>query len=111
MLGVQNIGAVSVVQARSSLVGECLAQCRQAVDDSLDNRRLFLVLDLTECPLVNSSGLEFIVDSQQRCLSRGGKLVVAGAQDLCREVLSITGVDERVAVFTCMRTALADFAK
>lgn len=111
MLGVQNIGSVSVVKARSALSGECLSLCRQAFDDCLNNRRAFLVLDLQECPLIDSEGLEFIVDSQQSCLGRGGRMAIAEPQPLCEEILEITGVKEYVAVFSELRAALGDFAR
>lgn len=111
MLRIQNIGSVSVIKARSSLVGDCLQQCHQGLDDCLLRRRTNLVLDLAESPILASEGLEFIVDAQQKCLSRGGKLVVVDPQPLCREVLEITGVDAYVSVFNELRDALSEFAR
>lgn len=111
MLSIQMVGAVSVIKVRTSLQDECLQQARQAIDDCLADNRRMLILNLNECPLVNSQGLEFIVDAQQACLARGGKLVVAEPQTLCSEVLGITGIDEHVAVYRDMRSALSDFAR
>ncbi len=111
MLGVQNIGSVSVIKARNSLVGDCLQQCRQAVHDSLANRRMMLVLDLSECPLLASEGLEFIVDAQQSLLSRGGRMVLAEPQPLCKEVLEITGLSDYVMVSDDLRSALREFSQ
>lgn len=111
MIGVQNIGSVSVLKARSSLMGECVDQCRQGIQDCLNQRRNMLILDMGESPIVNSDGLEFIVDSQQQCLSRGGRLVVVDPTPVCKEVLEITGISDYVAVFDDLRAALSDFAK
>lgn len=111
MLAIQNIGSVSVIKARNSLMGECLDQCRQGIEDCLMNRRTLLVLDIAECPLINSEGLEFIVDSQEKCLGRGGRLVIIEPQPLCDEILNITGITEYVAVFQDLRSALSDFAR
>lgn len=108
---IHTIGAVSIIKAGTSLAGDGLNQCRQGLDDCLALRRALLILDLSDSPLINSQGLEFIVDAQEQCLSRGGKLVVAEPQALCREVLYITGVDQRVAVFDNIRNALGDFAR
>lgn len=107
---IQTVGAVSIIKAKTSLSGDGLNQCRQSLDDCLAQRRALIVLDLSDSPLINSQGLEFIVKAQEECLSRGGKLVVAEPQPLCREVLYITGVDQRVAVFESIRNALGDFA-
>ena len=111
MLGVQNIGTVSVIKMRSSLIGDGVAQCRQSVQDCLKNRRNQLILDMTDSPIVDSEGLEMIVDSQESCLSRGGKLVIIEPQPVCKEVLEITGINEFVAVFEDLREALKDFAR
>lgn len=111
MIGVQTIGSVSVIKARNSLVGDCLAQCQRSVDECLSNRRPLIILDLGDSPIINSEGLEFITTSQQRCIARGGKLVVAQPQALCAEVLHITGVEDSVAVFADLRAALSEFAK
>jgi anti-anti-sigma factor len=111
MLDIQMVGSVSILKARSALTGDSLAQCRKHLDECLSRRRSLIVLDLSDSPLIHSEGLEFIVDAQQRCLSHGGKLVVAEPQPLCAEILSITGVEACVAVFHDLRSALSDFAK
>ena len=108
---IQAIGAVSIIKASSSLVGDGLNQCRQELEDCLAQRRALIILDMSDSPLINSQGLEFIVKTQQECLSRGGKLVVAEPQALCQEILYITGVDQCVAVFDNIRNALGDFAR
>lgn len=111
MSQVQTIGSVSIVKAQSSLQGDSLALCRKSIEDCFVERRSFIILDLSESALINSEGLEFIVDTQQKCLTRGGKLVVAEPQPLCAEILEITGVEDCVAVFKDLRSALSDFAK
>lgn len=111
MLDIQTVGSVSIIRSPNSLQGDSLAQCQQSVTDCFAKRRPLIILDLSDSPLINSEGLEFIVDAQRQCLSRGGKLVVAGPQPLCAEILFITGVEDCVAVFNDMRSALSDFAK
>ena len=111
MLDVQHIGSVSVIKTRSAMVGDCIAQCRQAISDCFLDRRNQLILDMADSPIVNSEGLELIVDSQESCLSRGGKLVIVDPQPVCKEVLEITGVGEFIAVYEDLRQALSDFAR
>lgn len=107
---IQTVGSVSIIKASASLSGEGLNQCRQSLDDCLAQRRALIILDLSDSPLINSQGLEFIVSSQEKCLARGGKLVLAAPQPLCQEVLYITGADQCVSVFENIRAALGDFA-
>lgn len=111
MLQVQDIGSVSVIKVRSALQDECLENARQSLEDCIAKRRFRLILNLHECPLINSLGLEFIVDAQQECLDRGGRLVLAEPQSLSSEILGVSGIDERVAVYRDMRGALSDFAR
>lgn len=111
MLQVQDIGSVSVIKVRSSLQDECLENARQSLEDCMDKGRFRLIMNLHECPLINSQGLEFIVDAQQECLDRGGRLILAEPQPLSSEILGVSGVDERVAVYRDMRGALSDFAR
>ena len=111
MIDIQSVGSVSIIRSPSSLQADSLAQCRQSVTECFAKRRSLIILDLSDSLLINSEGLEFIVDTQHECLARGGKLVVAGPQPLCAEILFITGVEDSVAVFHDMRSALSDFAK
>lgn len=111
MHDVQTIGSINVVKVGNSLTGDCVQQCRKLLDDCLATQRVNVVLELSDAPLIDSTGLEFIVDAQQACLARGGRLVVATPQPLCAEILEITGVDGCLGVFRDLRSALSDFAK
>ncbi len=111
MPDIQSVGSVSIIKTTNSLQGDSLEQCRRSLADCLAKRRSSIILDLSESPLINSDGLEFIVDAQQQCLACGGMLVVAEPQPLCAEILNITGVENCVAVFQDMRSALSDFSK
>ncbi len=110
MQSIHLVGSVSVIKATHSLQGDSLQQCRRSLEDCLAKRRSSIILDLSESPLINSEGLEFIVDAQQQCLACGGMLVLAEPQPLCDEILSITGVNECVSVFHDLRSALSEFS-
>lgn len=111
MLSIQTIGSVNVIQLRSALVDDSVQQCRQTITDILERRKNLLVLDMSESPLIDSEGLELIVDSQEACLNRGGRLALVDPQPLCREVLEFTGVSDFVEVYRELREALRDFAR
>jgi len=111
MNDVQTIGSINVVKVDRSLTGDCVQQCRQIFDGCLATQRVHLILELADAPLIDSTGLEFIMETQQSCLARGGRMVVAAPQPLCAEILEITGVAGCVGVFRDLRGALSDFAK
>ena len=51
------------------------------------------IIDLTECPYIDSSGLGIIVTHLVRCQKKGIKLVCAGISPRVKQVMHITRVD------------------
>jgi anti-anti-sigma factor len=51
------------------------------------------ILDLTECPYMDSSGLGIIVTHMVRCQKKGIKMVAAGISPRVKQVMQITKVD------------------
>lgn len=68
-----------------------------------------IVVDLTTIPLVDSRGLEVLLDAGEHCRKRGGALLVAGANPLCHDILRITGVSERIREFDDVSQAIRSF--
>src|SRR5579863_3825051 len=76
-------------------------------DAALDATRDYLqeagiakaVLDLSQVPYVDSTGLAFVVELHKWLSSRGGQLVLTNANDRIREVLRMTRISEIVLLF------------
>ncbi len=111
MIQVQRVGNVMVLKPQAALVGECLQACRRQLNETIAGRKTRLVIDLSETLLIQSEGLEFLIESQQACLQQGGRLSLASASELCREILDICGLSTRITMFQDLRTALADYAR
>ena len=54
------------------------------------------VLDMTRIPLLDSAGLELLLNAHEAFDQRGGALKIAAANPLCRDVLSVTGVADEL---------------
>lgn len=52
-----------------------------------------LVVDLTDVPLCDSTGLNVLLKAHQQAERHGGSVVIAGPQSAVRKVLTITGLD------------------
>jgi anti-sigma B factor antagonist len=63
-----------------------------------------VVLDLTDCEFIDSSGIALIVDHWQR---KKGRLILAGARSQTARVLQITGIDATIGVFESFDEACA----
>jgi anti-sigma B factor antagonist len=57
-----------------------------------------LIIDLSACKFVASSGLRVLLKSAQRLSREGADLVIIGASDTVREVLKVSGFDRVVTV-------------
>ncbi|MFH1277608.1 MAG: STAS domain-containing protein [Candidatus Eisenbacteria bacterium] len=58
-----------------------------------------IVLDLKNVPLIDSMGLEFLLDLAHRLREGGGSLRLANVNSLCREALAITELDQVIPVY------------
>jgi anti-anti-sigma factor len=61
--------------------------------------------------LIDSAGLELLVQTNQRCISRGGGMQLAAASTLIRDVLRITGLDHEMSLHRDVVLAAGVFAR
>ena len=102
-------GAVDVIRGDEALVADNLPRPSQLLDSCLAAGIPRVVLDLENVPLVDSKGLEWLLDSQDRLLDRCNGLRVVANQSLCREIMELTGVAEQCQVYSDLTSAVASF--
>ena len=54
--------------------------------------RRCLIVDMSECAFVSSSGIRFLVIASKQFRSAGGEMVLAGVRKSVRDLLSICGL-------------------
>lgn len=111
MIHVLKVGVVTILKPQAALIGECLVACRRHLLENLHNLKSRLIIDFSEVPLIQSEGLEFLLEGQQACLRQGGLLAVCAPNELCKEILSISGLRDSIGVFPDLRSALSEFAR
>lgn len=103
-------GAVVVLRPTGPVRSEAI----RALDDQIHPTLLggvpYIVLDLSESPLIDGAGLEWILDLDEHCCRRGGCVRICGACELCRDILRITTVGSTVQQFEDLTAALGSFA-
>jgi len=104
-------GAIEVVRAPATLSGADREQCAAEIQSCIERHRVRIVLDLSNMLLIDSTGLEMLLDYNEQCLRRGGEVVLAGANALCSDILHITGLDQQLNCHKDLRTALGSFAR
>lgn len=68
-----------------------------------------VVLDLDNTELLDSAGLEALLDSQDRLREAGGDLKIAASNSVNRKILEITRLDRHLEVFDNVLDAVKSF--
>jgi stage II sporulation protein AA (anti-sigma F factor antagonist) len=86
-----------------------------AVADQLDEmlervagEHELIVISLERCEFIDSTGIAVIVKAHTRLAADGRRVVVHGANNQVRRVLSVTGLTENGLVFASLDQALQD---
>jgi anti-anti-sigma factor len=91
-------GAVDVISGGDRISGEHVAELSSALETRVGAGQPQIVLDLHGVALIDSSGLELLLDYQEKCQRMGGALKLAIVGALCREVFKATGVGARFEI-------------
>jgi anti-anti-sigma factor len=104
-------GAVDVISGGDRIAGEQVAELSAAFDKLLERGQPLVVLDLQGVAVIDSAGLELLLEVQEKCQRMGGALKLAGMGALCREVLKATGVGARFEMFRDSGGAVRSFVQ
>lgn len=104
-------GAVDVIQASDRLNADEVESLRSLVELAMKHGQPKVVIDLAKVPLIDSDGLNFLLDVRDLCLRRGGECKLSGAGPLCRDILRVSGLDEEIEVLTDIVAAAGSFAR
>ena len=102
-------GAVKVISGSIPLSGENLQFLRTEFDPLLDSGQPRAVLDLREVALIDSAGLECLLDVLDKFEARTGILKLAAPNPLCADILSVTGVGDYFETFPDVNSAVGSF--
>ncbi len=101
---------VELIHPAVPLVRDAQADFEETAKACLESGSGRVVFDLREVSLIDSTGLEGLVDLQEQCLRKGGSLNLAGPSSLCSDILHVTGVDEQIEIFPDPVTAVGSFS-
>jgi hypothetical protein len=112
-------GTVAVLRPHGPLIAEELPDLRRALESTATNRPSHVVVDMGDIPYVDSSGIEFLLETCDaafaplpRPASPAGpraipkRVKLAALTDTCREALDLTNVLPRIEVFDTVDNAI-----
>jgi anti-anti-sigma factor len=104
-------GAVDVISGGDRISGEHVGELAALLQKRIEQGQQQIVLDLQGVAIIDSAGLELLLDYQEKCQRMGGALKLANAGVLCREVLKATGVGARLEIFRDSGGAIRSFVQ
>ena len=104
-------GAVKLIAGHQVLNRDTVADARRVCEEALAQGQPRIVFDLQGVPLIDSAGIELLLDVRDRCASRGGALHLAGPTTLCSDILVATQVARQFAIFDDSLAAVGSFAQ
>jgi anti-sigma B factor antagonist len=111
MYSCKRSGAVDTIGSSQPLTRDHLASFLNAIEGCFGNGQPRIVFDMSLVPLIDSVGLEAILEARDRCQKLGGSLVVARPNPLCSDILRINGIDKEILIFEDFVKAMGSFAR
>jgi anti-anti-sigma factor len=102
-------GAVSVVTGNVPITNEHAENLAETLKACSAEGQPRVVLDLQDIALLDSQGLELLLDIQEVFEQRAGTLKLAAPNPLCDEILQATGVANRFEIYPEVKTAIGSF--
>ena len=111
MIETSRQGAVTVFQSGERLNAELVDEFNIVADDCLSSGVPMAVINLESTQIINSVGLEFLLDFGEKLRGLGGDLKLAAPNKLCAEILEITECDNQLEVYENVNQAVRSFVK
>jgi anti-anti-sigma factor len=104
-------GDVHVIQLRGAVrLGEPVDRFREAVDEALASGEPYLVVNLAEVPMIDSSGIGVLVKALTSAKQRGGTVKLVNPSKFALQILRLIGVLNLFAIFEEEESAIQSFA-
>jgi anti-sigma B factor antagonist len=103
-------GGVRVISIRGELDLSTAPDLEPALEEAVASGDALVLVDLSECEFIDSTGIALIVRAWQRldCKAEGaGRLVLCSGNDQVRRVLEITGLELSIPIHHTRDEALA----
>lgn len=106
-------GGIRAFTVRGELDMNTAPELERALDEALDNENASIMLDLSACEFIDSTGIALIVRAWQRLDRNGGgegkgHLVLCCINHQVRRLLKITGVESSISLHEQREAALAE---
>ena len=103
-------GDLDVVSVSGELDQGTEPQLREALATVLDEADGPVLVNLSDCHFIDSTGLGLLVETKRRLSEARRRFAVCCPDEDVRRLLELTGIDEAVGLFDTLDEALAELA-
>ncbi len=111
MFPIESQGAVDIVAPATTINHENATKFFEAIAQRPTKGQPMLVIDLSGVPLIDSAGLEALLDIQQSLYESGGTVKLAAPSQLCQDIFRVTGIAERFETYSDAKAAVRSFVR
>jgi anti-sigma B factor antagonist len=101
--------SVAVVTTNEEIGGEALPTFSNKSDSCIQDGYPNIVVDCESVPSVDSTGLEYLLDLQDRCEELLGAVKLCNLDDTLRTIFRITRLNRRFEIFDDLDSAVSSF--
>jgi anti-sigma B factor antagonist len=104
-------GTINVITGHSSLSQANVDKFAATAEEVLARGVPRTVLDMQSVRLIDSAGLEMLLDTQDMYRDRGGALKLAAPNALCVEIFKVTDTAKEFELFESVNAAVSSFMR
>jgi anti-anti-sigma factor len=104
----ESAGGIEVVRVEGELDQASVPAVRETIEAAIADAPRGLLIDLSGCEFIDSSGLSLIVDARRRLGDGDARFGVCSPKAEVRRLLELTGIDSAVALYETREAALVD---
>lgn len=90
---------VKIIQPLGILDGTKAGEFKEEIQDSLNKRAEFILIDLQNVTFMDSSGLGALVISLKNVEAAGAKLFICSLNDQLKILFELTSMDQKFSIF------------
>ena len=98
-------GVTCVVEVEGELVGQASDALQRACEERLAEGARNLVIDVSNSPLVDSQGLEILLDISESTINANGRCSLVAPDPVFMSILELTGLQDRLEVHESVTVA------
>jgi anti-anti-sigma factor len=103
----ESYGNAVILNLKGEITEDCISSFKQIVDHHLgDSQVVDLVLNMEQVPFIDSAGLEFLLDLQDRLAAKFGRVKLTCCDENVRKILEITQLSRSFEVLADVAEAV-----